>query len=181
MHLRVLPFVLGSLFFASTASADETRWYGWQTLAVDAASVAVAAAAANVDTDSRSARPFVTAGLLGGVGGFLVGSPIVHLAHGEYRHAGASLGLHGGGALVSAAFAVGLFSSSCHSRSATSDLSGSECSSVAFVVPLLVGAMITSALDAALLGHERLPSTRGMSVGLAPSRGGATAGITGTF
>lgn len=181
MRLRVLLVVLASLFFASTASADETRWYGWQTLAVDAASVVVAAAAAHVDTESPSTRPFVTAGLVGGVGGFLVGAPIVHLAHGEYRHAGASLGLHGGGALVSTAFAIGLFSSSCRSRSATSDLSGSDCSTGAFVVPLLVGAALTSALDAILLAHARVPSPRGVSVGLAPTRGGATAGVMGTF
>jgi hypothetical protein len=91
------------------------HWYGWQTLLVDA-SVVVVAFGLSAATSDRA--PWVGASLPAvAVGGFLLGGPVVHAAHGRWNTAAASLavraGLPVGGALVGAGIASVTCGSSC--------------------------------------------------------------------
>jgi hypothetical protein len=68
------------------ARADEpapTIWYGWQTLLADGASVGIAAAGAAAGSGAVA---------LVGLGGYVAGAPIVHVAHGQGWRAALSLG-----------------------------------------------------------------------------------------
>ena len=59
----------------------ERHWYGWQILITDGASV-------------------VTMPILIGFGGYALGGPIVHMAHGEYLRALGSLGIRLGAPFI---------------------------------------------------------------------------------
>lgn len=62
-----------------------SHWYGWQTLMVDGVSLLVMPVVA-AKAESTSALYLV-------VGGYALGGPVVHLAHGEIGRAAGSLGL----------------------------------------------------------------------------------------
>ena len=70
---------------APTLVTSGGEWYGWQTLIADGVAIA--------------STPFVP---VVGVGVYLTGAPIVHLAHGNGARAGASLGFRLGAPLVGA-------------------------------------------------------------------------------
>jgi hypothetical protein len=85
----LLP-LCGALLVATSASAQtapeedyyyteyEQTWYGWQTLAVDVPLLTTFFVAEASGKDGLA---------LGALGGFVIGSPIVHLAHGQTRPA----------------------------------------------------------------------------------------------
>jgi hypothetical protein len=77
------------LLAAGMARGDEEperRWYGYQTLATDLVSLgAIAGAAATGDGNA----PKILAGI--GIAGYLLGGPLVHLAHGQSGNAGKSV------------------------------------------------------------------------------------------
>src|SRR6185503_13846208 len=77
---------------ASTKPAQPRRWYGWQTLLVDGASLAVLTGAGlslNESNDYWSSNAAVYPGLAG----YILGPPIVHAAHDHWEKAGASFGV----------------------------------------------------------------------------------------
>jgi hypothetical protein len=76
------------------------RWYGWQTLLVDAAALSLVIAGAVVAEDSRRTEEMGIGMIVGGAIGGLIGPPIVHAAHGKWDNAGISGGLRLGGAAV---------------------------------------------------------------------------------
>jgi len=86
-----------------------TRSYAWQTLLVDGASLSfvLLGSAASEPGRDQSLNPGTWL-VGGGIGGYLVGAPIVHLAHRQPIRALASLGLRGAlpFILVSAGVAV---------------------------------------------------------------------------
>lgn len=148
--------------------AEENRarptWYGWQTLLADGASIAV-----------TPAVPLV------GLGGYVLGGPIVHLAHGRVGAALGSLGLRVG-APIAGGTAAYLIQGKCR---------GDFCG----VAPLLgagVGLISAIALDSALLARapgeetpraERRDAKAPRFVPSAGPRreGGFDVGLTGTF
>ena len=69
---------------AVNAAEPVTNWYGWQLLVTDGASVAVFTAGASAGSTSP---------VMVRLAGYLVGAPIVHLAHGRPGAAAGSLGL----------------------------------------------------------------------------------------
>ena len=78
--------VLGALLIALTATtgdarADETEWYGHQTLATDALALGLALTTGKT-TEKLGVVSF---------GVYLVGAPIVHVARGNYGRAATSL------------------------------------------------------------------------------------------
>lgn len=107
MLRRTVAFVLSVSLLCSTsgiALADEDPppkkseevWYGWQTLLVDV--TAVALLSVRTPGAERDSVPWV------GLGTYVMGPPLVHLAHGSPGKAGASaairvLGPIGGAAL----------------------------------------------------------------------------------
>lgn len=149
-----------------TSEARE-RWYGWQTLLVDGMSLVA----------TPLAPPL-------GLGGYLLGAPIVHLANGHVGIAGLDLllrvGLPAGGAMLA-----------CLGDRCQGDLGG-----LAAAVGLGIGALGAIAIDGAVLAREETARTpkgdgaakrapaRAFSIapGAAPRReGGVDFGVSGTF
>jgi hypothetical protein len=85
----------------------EGRWYGYQTLLADAASLTIGAVAFSRRNAPNADRNFSPPQILGLVswGTYLLGSPGIHLLHGRTEEAGNSLalrvGLTGSAALIS--------------------------------------------------------------------------------
>jgi hypothetical protein len=151
------------------------RWYGYQTLGVDAISAALVA--------GTSAVP-----LLGVVGylGYVVGGPIVHGVH------------HRDGALVLdlllrltapiAGFAIGAASARCAAPPSTGDnaLSDAFCPLAGGVAGVEVGMLAVSLFDATVLGWDSVPAhrelaSRALAPTLAVTPGGGIAGLGGSF
>jgi hypothetical protein len=181
--LLVVPALIcalaGASFGEEGAPSPERKWYGWQTLAADAASVGVLVAG--------SATEIVPLAFVG-FGGYLAGPPLIHRAHKHSGRATASLllriGLPLAGAAVGAAVA--------------------DCSEDAFLCPLgemVIGYGIGAAAavlvdasmawDTAATAHiappspppssNRRTSISFTSAGIAPTSNGARLVVGGTF
>jgi hypothetical protein len=90
-----------------------SRWYGWQTLLVDAASLTVGAGGHALGVDGEFLS---TATATAGVAGYVLAAPTIHWLHGQRERAGWSLGLR----LVLPMAAVGvaaIVGASAHSSS----------------------------------------------------------------
>ena len=126
------------------------RWYGWQSLAIDAAGIACAA----TFRQGLCMTPFALSG------------PLVHLAHGRPGLAGASLGIRLAGVTLGALIGAG--NDGCVERPLRTETvetesgyttvvtGGNHCPLRVSATGALVGAAIAAAVDAAL-GFERLP------------------------
>jgi hypothetical protein len=68
--------------------ATESHWYGWQTLLTDGGAIALPVIASTFRNE-----PATTVALCAGAGVFVLGAPIVHLAHGRPGAFALSLGL----------------------------------------------------------------------------------------
>jgi hypothetical protein len=192
--LRSLSFaavLLASLSITSSALADdapaaektpaEPRWYGYQTLTLDGVALGVTAAG----VAQKSTLPAV------GLVTYVVGAPIVHVVHGHGIKALADLGLRVGapigGALAGAIIGVAVLPRSADAFDGLANMY------YGFVVGGLLGIGSAVAVDAAFLAREDAPkkdkaddaSRTSASVQwtptVAPSPGGATAGVVGTF
>jgi len=149
-----------------------SKRYGLQVVAVDAASVGVGAMSG-------------VAGL--SVGGYLLGGPLVHVAHGNSKRAVQSLFLRV--SLPSVGMLVGLYAagSRCEER-----LAFSSCGFGEMAIGALAGVVTAMVLDAAVLAKEarrvgEAPATISVG-GVAANRdlrvighGGVTLGLTGRF
>ena len=77
-------------------SGEHESWYGWQTLTVDASAVGILLVGAALVTArppmlSATTAPRPIPFAVASLGVYAIGSPVVHVAHGEYRHGLASL------------------------------------------------------------------------------------------
>ncbi len=191
-------------FVARTASADERTndsppdeiaeveappsparsWYGYQTLIVDGASL-------------------LTTPVFVGLGGFVLGAPIVHLVHGRPVAAVGSLGLRAllpiGGAFVGQSMA-----GRCHDTHRQSAASGAErnvgddllgpCFMHGFTelaVGAAVGLSVAVAIDAAFLAYDDrappkparsgTPRLTSIAPSIDPITRSASVGVGGTF
>lgn len=128
---------------------ESPPWYGYQTIAADVVSVAVTlggARSAGIDGllafgQGKPGQVVMAFGALG----FMVGAPVIHLAHGGPLKAAASLGLRLG--LVAPSIALVL---------ATSQLGEFIVASTV----LFAAAGVASGVDAALIARESLPLAR---------------------
>src|SRR5690242_20353027 len=137
-HLRLIAFAATS--FALAASAQQsaslasgnaapepppTRWYGWQIILADAATMGVAAVGAS---SGKMAVRNVAFGV------HLATSPLIHAAHGEYERAGLAVVIRDAPLLAAA-----LIANSCPHGSA-------ECPSTGTVavlgIALVAGAIV---------------------------------------
>ena len=151
------------------------HWYGWQTLLVDAATVALAATVGTVDSGDRQVEN-VIAGMV--LVPYALGGPVVHAAHGQWGRAGASLGLRLGAPTVGALGGYLVGSASC-ARPDTSDV---PCAAVGAGLGLLAGGAAAIILDAAVLAYEpeAAPNLALVPVIIA-DRDRWGAGLSGTF
>lgn len=145
-----------------------TRWYGYQTLLVDAASVGVMLAGAS---DKRIGPASAI-----GLGAFALGAPIVHAAHGHPGKAALDLGLR-----VVVPVGIGATLAATCSRSQAPGDDGSSCNMASFAVGVLIGVPIAILVDSTTLARETVPT--GPRVAIAPLIDGDRRGVavTGTF
>jgi hypothetical protein len=158
-------------------------WYGWQTLLVYGASASLLAAGeVLMESDPKLEQGGVVL-VIAGATGFALGSPIVHLAHGNVGKGFVALALHlgapiGGG--LAGGF-VGCAASACSPlATAASLVLGAGAGSLAAVIIDLSVLSYGEPRPEALVGARARPAAT-----LVPSldlrRDRATVGLTGTF
>jgi hypothetical protein len=189
------------------APTSHPTWYGWQTLAADAASVVIVSFGLTRTETSTSGGMDLLAPVMiyGGAGAFVLGGPIVHAAHGRWTTAMGDLALRVGAPLVAGVVGYGIASTQVTSLPAycndpPAGFQGLGCvldqvgnDSIRAEGALIgagTGALVASVLDAAVLAHaptspspvERLQPTLTWSptVAVRPE-GGASAGVVGRF
>ena len=132
----------------------ESRWYGWQTLAVDAVAMTAFAygierGAGDVFSSDRGGEAFA----YGGFGAYLLGGPAMHLIH---DRPGSALGSFG---LRMAAPLVGMYAGSamagCGHSSTNRD--GEPCGLTESGIGIVVGAGTAIAIDAIFLARKETP------------------------
>lgn len=152
---------------APAPPATEQRWYGWQTLISDGASLLLVSMASQ---NRKESIQNVTFGLA--AAGITLGAPIIHWSHGHVGKGFASLGIRLGMPTMGMLFLA-------------NGISGnrSDDRSILLGVLLLAAWLPTSiAVDAAVLAREEVPVSRVSLVPLvAPTHGGGTLGLGGTF
>lgn len=190
MKLMSATGLLAALFVSSIATAAEDDapaaprgWYGEQVIIVSA--VGHAAVLAGVLSGKDTGAPIAV------VGGatFLLGGPVVHLAHGRVGTAAASFGLN---VLVPAALGSAGFGLGCAFNHGCDGQWGLVAGIVGSIAGAAIGTMTATGLDAGLLAYEpaqrkrrssakgRLPVPRFVPiVNAAPQQ--VVAGIGGTF
>lgn len=119
----------------------EKHWYGWQTLIVDAASIALAFGGGIAEIE-----PLFWTGIVGVVSG----SPIVHFAHGNAGVGFASMGVRAGLLFIVIMVTVIL------ALDALGDDSSNGDDLVAAEIVALSAAIGASALDAAVFAYDRV-------------------------
>lgn len=162
-------------------SAPQRRWYGWQTLSLDAASLSI-----GVIGVARRGEPGPTGIVLGSLGftGYAFGAPLVHWLHDQPGKAAASLGLRVGLPLI----AVGLVSANSGGRCPDGlahegdDYCGRMLRTMEIVGALSM--LAASAIDASAVSWE--PEVHRQKLALAPllgwdGAGGGVAGLVGAF
>ena len=134
---------------------------------------------------SAASAPLLSAAL----GGYVLGGPIVHLAHGEIGRAAGSLGLRAGLPVAGAASGYLLVTATA------GDCHGDLCGLTAVVFGALggmLGVVAATIIDPAALAYEKVPDAKPAhapkprSVALAPlagprKEGGFEVGLGGTF
>ena len=125
---------------------EETRWYGWQTLIVDAAATGLLTAGLIQTATSESRN---TTLLLSGYGVYVFGPPIVHFAHRKVGIGFADMGIR-----IAAPVVLALAGNALAGRGGSSGelFASGEGTAAGF----LVGYAGAVALDAALFARERV-------------------------
>jgi len=163
------------------AGTTSRRWYGWQTLSLDVASLTIGAIGVN-----HMGEPGSTSILMGSIGitGYALGAPVVHWMHGQPGKAATSLGLRLGLPLIP----VGLLSaSSAAGCSGANEDDAHDCRLMLRTIAVVgaVGMLVASGVDAGALSWEPEVRHRG-KLALAPVLGwdgarGGMAGLAGLF
>jgi hypothetical protein len=116
----------------------ESRWYGWQTLALDGGALALVVFGLNQDAENEE---IAYLGLLA----YVFGGPGVHLAHERPGAMLGSFGMRVGAPLLGAG--IGAASADCSAR-------GDFCGVGEVAAGFLLGAGAAIAIDAAVLARE---------------------------
>jgi len=154
-----------------------TRWYGWQTLLADAWAVTLTIVlSASVDQHDDTA---VIGAVVVGTSAFVLGAPIVHAAHGNRANAAWSLVLRVG--LMGLGAGIGAASGEAECGGYQYDHEG--CSVGYAAAGVLLGALMATIVDAAVLGRESIADRAGgaTSVGFMPLRGGGGLSLAARF
>jgi len=141
----------------------QRRWYGYQTLLVDGASIAAL---------------FANPGL--GAGGLILGGPAVHTANGHVGKAFGSLGLRVGAPIA------GIMAGAALEGAASGGCSDEWGCLGGAAIGFFVGGVSAIVIDSAVLANDDVPaSERGPSIALKPTisigKRDLAAGLTGWF
>jgi hypothetical protein len=133
-----------NLLLDTPPSRLQERWYGWQTLTTDGASVVLLLAAAATADSGRAT------GALGALslGGYLLGGPVVHLVHDNPGRALGSFALRGGLPIVLGA--VGVQLEDCEDGEFFCGVGGA-------VIGGLLGIVGAIVIDASVLARDEVP------------------------
>jgi hypothetical protein len=156
---------------ADVAPATTRVYYGWQNLGADAASVGLLVLAVDSDRDARTGLAYAS------LGGYLVGSPLVHVFHGHYRRAAGSLALRAGLPLVFAGATAALVGGSGGGGN-VADGAGLGLGSLAMGA---VGMVVAVFIDDVGLSWDEKPAAPAWTPTVQPSPYGMTFGVAGTF
>jgi hypothetical protein len=154
---------------SATANAEEkrTEWYGWQVLASDAATIATTAVLLNAHNNE-------TYGQLNFTAGYFLGPSMIHLAHGNYAFAGASIAMRAGLPLAGGMTGCAVYGD-------RSDFLG--CLPGA-AIGMFLGMTAASTIDASALSYAEVrPRPKSFEVlpTASVSASGATFGLQGIF
>ena len=157
------------------SAAPPSASYGWQIGLVDGASILLFLSGAGSDNEST--------GMLG-IGGYLLGGPMVHSGHGHHGRALGSLALRVGLPVLLAKVAVGF--DNCDPQ--TVDYCGED-ELAHRLLGGMIGVLAASSLDWFVLGREEADESRaGIPLGglrlqptLVPTASGAQLGVVGHF
>jgi hypothetical protein len=127
---------------AAQAVAPRKRWYGWQTLTTDAASITLIAAGVSSHSDMV---------VFTGIAGLAVAPGVIHLAHGNYAYSGASVAMRAAGVPLAAGAGYLIGHSACSPASNDKDV---PCEAITANVGLLGAAVFAIVLDSAILGYD---------------------------
>lgn len=122
---------------------EEKKWYGWQTLIVDGATVVTTIGVAPASS-SGAAAVFWS--------GYLLGGPIVHWSNGQLGKGFASLGIRVGAPLVLGFTGALIGASGGGDRDSNSD--DVSAAAVGAAVGILAGYVTAVAIDAAVLARK---------------------------
>jgi hypothetical protein len=153
--MRKLAVLLLLICAAFPARADG-NWYGWQIVLVDAGTIGLGIAAKS--------------GAIGGAG-YLLGGPIVHLAHGDYVEAGVDLGLRA--ALPLGGAIVGDKISGC---TGACDAPGAG-----FLLGGMAGGAVALIVDYTFLSNHGRPYEARTTAAFTPAAGGGVLTLAGRF
>jgi len=156
------------------------RWYGWQTLIVDASAVVVMAGYA-VASDKWRDNAFTMALGATVLGTYVLGGPIVHAAHGYWSTGFESLALRVGLPLGGALAGFGLGVIACGGTGGDGDV---PCAAIPAAVVGGAGMIAAPLIDAFALAYEP-KATESAGAFAVPVvswvPGGASAGLAGRF
>ncbi|MEP6655491.1 MAG: hypothetical protein ABJA82_19150 [Myxococcales bacterium] len=170
---------------AAPPTALETRWYGWQLLLADVASIYVLA---NSDIP--------TAGRVGGFGSLVLTAPVLHVVNHNMNGAIASLAVRGGVTLL--AFLITRSEPEpCPQGDPVCPAGqiGGQVGDAFLALGLLLGGVIFAVVDDTVLAKVSVPSTSsrpapassgsspiaGLAPFIAPTAGGLSCGLGGAF
>jgi hypothetical protein len=147
--------------------------YPGTILLVDALSFGLVAVGAKNDS---------TAVVTAGIGGYVLGGPIVHLAHGRAKTAGASLGLRVLTPLALAALFGGVATAvGAHCRSDDEECSSPDTRGLAIIAGGFLGVVATPFLDATLLARKEWFDKLPVVPSITAHRGGGAFSVGGVF
>ena len=164
----------------------KSTWYGWQTLTVDGIATATIAASFGVAGSGDARGPAYA--LFGvGMGGYVAGGPLVHIAHGEYIRAIGSAVMRAGLPALAGTVAYGL----SHGCDANDHWIPSFCQEGAAFFAVAIGMLTSMAIDAGAIAWtthraarvEHPPPVAKLTLApdFAVSPRGASAGVVGQF
>ena len=145
------------------------RWYGWQSLATDAAAAGLLGAWIHSEGNTVQLVTGIScAGL------YFLGGPTVHLVNGNRGRSLASLLIRGGLPLALGTASYVVFKD----PTSQDNLNGWW----SFMMGVGAGMVLAPIIDSAALGWERVPPTsRSWTPSVIPASGGATFGLAGRW
>lgn len=149
------------------------RWYGWQTLLLDGAAIALTVGGAGLDGNDAAQTPALGLAL----GTYLAGGPVVHLLHGHPGKAALSLGLRVGVPVTAGAIAAA-------ATQCKPELDGEACGMgtvIATIGSAALGAVVASIIDGTAIARDPVPNAPSVSPVVQVGKNGGVVGLAGRF
>lgn len=158
------------------------RWYGWQTLSLDAAALGLGVVSfATADSEETASALFAWSAL----STYAFGPPAVHLLRGHEGKSLASLGLRVGVPVLAAGLAsIGRDERKCSSASPDFEPSVCEPQRTRMMVVTALSALLVSVVDGAFIAWRPPPKAKALTLSPLLAWDGeksGMAGLSGTF